>query len=87
VATLALMLLLWGPEKVAELVRLGNRLRREAQRAVNELRALAEDSVKRAALGDEELIRMARSLGLRTMGKTREEIEQELRARAQAKAS
>lgn len=29
VATLALMLLLWGPEKVAELVRLGNRLRRD----------------------------------------------------------
>jgi sec-independent protein translocase protein TatA len=88
VGVLTLLLLLWGPEKVAELMRLWRRARREIERAGSELLSFAEgaarDVLQEVPLDDARLLDVARKLGVETKGRTREELRRELEARMAA---
>ena len=73
------VLLLWGPSKIPELARGLGRAKAEFERASREY--LRESpTVKEASRSsdDDMIILIARSLGISTEGKTREEIFQEI---------
>ncbi|MER3601603.1 MAG: twin-arginine translocase TatA/TatE family subunit [Nitrososphaerota archaeon] len=68
VAIIVIALLLWGPTKLPELARALGRARREYQKASQE-----EE--------EDKLLQLAKSLGIATEGKTREQIAQEVSER------
>jgi sec-independent protein translocase protein TatA len=68
IAIIILALLLWGPTKLPELARALGRARREYQKASKE-----EE--------EDKLLELARSLGIDTQGKTRDQIAQEVSER------
>jgi len=87
VAVILLVLVLWEPEKLSEIAKALAKARREYEKASRELQeALAaseEKAVEEAVkASDEKLIEVARSLGIVTEGKTREEIAQAILEKA-----
>ncbi len=83
IAVIAVVIFLWGPQKIPELARGLGRAKREFDMASKEITAGATTSpAPTAALsGDELLIRTARQLGISTEGKTREQISEEIVAK------
>ena len=85
IAVIAIVIFLWGPQKIPELARGLGRAKREFDMASKEISgavAPAPGAAPTAALsGDELLIRTARQLGISTEGKTREQISEEIVAK------
>ncbi len=82
IAVIAVVIFLWGPQKIPELARGLGRAKREFDMASKEVTGAVTTSAPAATLsGDELLIRTARQLGISTEGKTREQISQEIVAK------
>lgn len=80
-----IVLLLWGPSKIPELARGLGRAKAEFERASREYLSESTKSrgVRRSS-DDSMIILIAKSLGINTEGKTREEIFQEIVANIKA---
>jgi sec-independent protein translocase protein TatA len=89
VAVIVLVFFLWGPEKLPKLARSLGQAKREFERASRE----AEQQISSVTTGiseeikrqEDQLLEVARSLGLSTEGKTREQIADEIVARLKQK--
>jgi sec-independent protein translocase protein TatA len=88
IGVIVIVIFLWGPQKIPELARGLGRAKREFEQASKEV----ENSVTMATpappaapkTGDQVLLETARELGITTEGKSREQLSQEIVARAKA---
>jgi len=79
VGVIALLLFLWEPELVPKLAKTLAEARREFERASRELEeGLDSPPPPRREESDEKLLEVARSLGVETEGKTRDQIAKEI---------
>ncbi len=80
IGAIALVIFLWGPQKIPELARALGRAKREFDTASKEMSSAvtAAPSATAPRSGDELLIETARKLGIPTAGKTREQLSQEI---------
>jgi len=85
IGVIAVVIFLWGPQKIPELARALGRAKREFDTASKEMTdavtTSSAPSTPRPKTGDELLVETARRLGITTEGKTREQISQEIVAR------
>ncbi len=84
VLVVALVLFLWGPEKLPKLARAVGQAKREfekASREVQEELTRPSAGTQSQPTGSTDIIQIARSLGIETEGKTREQIAEEIAAR------
>jgi len=79
-----IVLLLWGPSKIPELARGLGRAKAEFERASREYLRETESPKVIQRSDDDVIILIAKSLGLTTEGKKREEIIQEVIANIKA---
>ena len=86
IAIIAIVIFLWGPQKIPELARGLGRAKREFDMASKEFTDAAAPpaaaSAPRVVSADELLIQTARRLGISTEGKTREQISDEIVAKS-----
>lgn len=85
VAIIIVVLLLWGPQKIPELARALGQAKREFNEAARGAKKEIEAIAKPTSTSDEKLIEVAKSLGIATEGKTREQIAQEIIEKAKPK--
>jgi sec-independent protein translocase protein TatA len=80
IAIVVLGLLIWGPKKIPELARSIGEARGEFEKASKEaMSTVSEASEKKTKpSSDDELIEIAKKLGISTEGKTREQISNEI---------
>jgi sec-independent protein translocase protein TatA len=85
IAVIAIVIFLWGPQKIPELARGLGRAKREFDTASKEITGAVTSAplTTRPTSGDELLIKTARQLGISTEGKTREQISEEIVAKGQ----
>ncbi|HUK80342.1 MAG TPA: twin-arginine translocase TatA/TatE family subunit [Nitrososphaerales archaeon] len=83
IAVIAVVVFLWGPQKIPELARALGRAKKEFDTASKEVTSAVTTGGAPAAprSADEILISTARQLGIPTEGKTREQLSQEIVAR------
>jgi len=91
IGVIVVVIFLWGPNKIPELARSIGNARREFEQAKGEIQNPSASPPVTAApsyvpapaekSGDDILISTARSLGITTEGKTREQISQEIISR------
>jgi sec-independent protein translocase protein TatA len=83
IAVIAVVIFLWGPQKIPELARALGRAKKEFDTASKEVTsAVATGGAAQAPRSaDEVLVSTARQLGISTEGKTREQISQEIVAK------
>jgi len=89
IGVIVIAIFLWGPQKIPELARGLGQAKREFDKASHEV----EDSVNFSTpapsppkTGDQVLVETARGLGISTEGKSREQLSQEILAKAKAQA-
>jgi sec-independent protein translocase protein TatA len=87
IAVILVVVFLWGPAKIPELARALGRAKKEfddASKGVGETIAMVSQPTQQAPskTGDQILVETARQLGIITEGKTREQISQEILAKA-----
>lgn len=85
IGIIVVVIFLWGPQKIPELARGLGRAKREFEQASKEVEGSmnvtsTSPSVPKSA--DQVLLETARQLGITTEGKTREQISQEIVAKA-----
>ena len=83
IGVILIMLILWDPQKIPKIARAIAEAKKEYEKAVSTVQEVVED-VKREIQDyelDEKLIETAKSLGIETYGKTREEIERAIARR------
>ncbi|MDJ0269412.1 MAG: twin-arginine translocase TatA/TatE family subunit [Aigarchaeota archaeon] len=97
VGVIIIVLLLWGPEKLPKIARSIGQAKREFEKASKALEeetssvvkpsiiSTSSGSVAAAQAGDDKLLEVAKSLGISTEGKTRDEIAREIVNKAQQK--
>ncbi|MCL7389580.1 MAG: twin-arginine translocase TatA/TatE family subunit [Thaumarchaeota archaeon] len=89
VAVIVLVLFLWGPEKLPKLARSIGQAKKEFEKASrgleeevrhfeSELKSPITSEAYRPLSSDDKLLEIARSLGIQTEGKTRDQIAQEI---------
>ncbi len=80
IGVIAVVIFLWGPQKIPELARALGRAKREFDTASREVSSAVTTAPSVAAprSGDELLVETARKLGISTAGKTREQLSQEI---------
>jgi len=83
IGTIVIVIFLWGPQKIPELARGLGRAKKEFDTAAKEISnpSTTPGSTPGAApskTADEILLDTARQLGISTVGKTREQISQEI---------
>jgi len=82
VAAIVIILLFWGPEKLPKIARSIGQAKKEFEKA-----AKGEDEKTQAfqqqVQADDKLLEVAKSLGIQTEGKTRDQIAQEILQKAQ----
>lgn len=95
VGVIIVVLLLWGPEKLPKIARSVGQAKKEFEKASKALEeetssvvkpsiaSTQSGSVAAAQAGDDKLLEVAKSLGISTEGKTRDEIAQEIVSRTQ----
>ncbi|MCD6529876.1 twin-arginine translocase TatA/TatE family subunit [Candidatus Bathyarchaeota archaeon] len=84
---IAIVIILWGPQKIPELARALGRAKGEFDRAQKEFEEAAKVELERPLeSGDDALIETAKKLGIKTEGKTKEQISQEIIERAKKSA-
>jgi sec-independent protein translocase protein TatA len=88
VLVVVLVLFLWGPEKLPKLARAVGQAKREFEKASREFQEeLTRPSTPSSSQsssqggGSADIIQIARSLGIETEGKTREQIADEIAAK------
>ena len=83
IAVIAVVIFLWGPQKIPELARALGRAKKEFDTASKEVTSAVATGTPPAAprSADEILVSTARQLGISTEGKTREQISQEIVAK------
>jgi sec-independent protein translocase protein TatA len=89
IGIIVVVIFLWGPQKIPELARGLGRAKREFEQASREVEGsfdMAPSSQSVPKTGDQVLLETARALGIRTEGKTREQISQEIVAKAKAQS-
>ena len=88
IGVVVIALFLWGPSKIPQLARSFGQARRELEQAQKEFQNPTDQAPKPQSTAqaepsaDEVLLRTARSLGISTEGKTREQIANEIVERA-----
>ena len=88
IGIVVIALFLWGPSKIPQLARSFGQAKKELEQAQKEYKNPTEEapgaptSVQAQPSADEVLIRTARSMGISTEGKTREQIASEIVTRA-----
>jgi len=86
IGVIVIVIFLWGPQKIPELARGLGRAKGEFDKASKEFQnsaTAAASSPPTPKSADQVLLDTARQLGISTEGKTREQISQEIVARAQ----
>lgn len=93
IGIVVVVIFMWGPQKIPELARSLGLAKGEFDKAQKEFQAAAAGTAMgpgvtnqyplQAKTGDEALIETAQKLGITTQEKTREEISQEILAKAQ----
>lgn len=92
IGVIVVVIFLWGPQKIPELARAFGRAKREFDEGSKELSSslstgsAATPTPAVPKTGDQMLMETARQLGIATDGKTREQISQEIVARAKPQA-
>jgi sec-independent protein translocase protein TatA len=84
IGIIVVVIFLWGPQKIPELARGLGKAKKEFEQASREVEGsldLSNPAVP-ARSADQVLIETARQLGIETEGKTREQISQEIVAKA-----
>jgi sec-independent protein translocase protein TatA len=87
IGVIVIAIFLWGPQKIPDLARAVGRARREFDQASKEVSSAVTGQGQPGLAaapqksGDQILIETAMALGIRTEGKTREQISQEIIAR------
>ncbi len=84
VLVVVLVLFLWGPEKLPKLAKAVGQAKREFEKASKEVQEELTRPVAPASPqpgGSSDIIQIARSLGIETEGKTREQIAEEIAAK------
>jgi Sec-independent protein translocase protein TatA len=82
VGAVAIVILVWGPNTIPKIARTIAQARREFELAQKELINPEPLTTKPSPMSDEDLILKARSLGIMTLGKTREDLTAELSKKA-----
>jgi len=89
IGIIVVVIFLWGPQKIPELARGLGRAKREFDEASKEFgssMSLTSPTPQAPKTADQVLIETASQLGIYTEGKTREQISQEIVAKAKAQA-
>jgi sec-independent protein translocase protein TatA len=81
VIVLIVVIFLWGPQKLPELARSIGLAKREFEKSSKGI----EDEIKKSSTTDERIIEIAKNLGIKTEGKTREQIIQEILEKTRAR--
>ncbi|MEM1544868.1 MAG: twin-arginine translocase TatA/TatE family subunit [Candidatus Methanomethylicia archaeon] len=81
VIVLIVVIFLWGPQKLPELARSIGLAKKEFEKASKGI----EDEIKKSSTTDERIIEIAKNLGIKTEGKTREQIVQEILEKTRAR--
>ena len=85
IGVIVVVIFLWGPQKIPELARGLGRAKGEFDKASKEFQAsalAASSTPQTPKTADQILLETAAQLGITTEGKTREQISQEIVARA-----
>ena len=85
IGVIVIVIFLWGPQKIPELARGLGRAKREFDQASKEFQGAATGATSTPQApksADQVLVETARQLGITTEGKTREQISQEIVAKA-----
>jgi sec-independent protein translocase protein TatA len=85
IGVIVIVIFLWGPQKIPELARGLGRAKGEFDKATKEFQAsatAASASPQASKTADQILLETAVQLGISTAGKTREQISQEIVAKA-----
>ena len=80
-----LIVFLWNPNKLPEIARSIGQAKKEFEKATKEISSPAVTTTLNAQPVTDPLIVAARSLGISTQGKTKEEITKEITEKASAK--
>lgn len=78
------ILILWGPQKLPQLARAIGQAKREFEKASKGIEEELKPKSKEAEV-DEKIIDLAKSLGISTEGKTREQILKEIMEKTRKK--
>ncbi len=78
IGVVAVVIFLWGPQKIPELARALGRARREFDQASREISTGLSAETKPLQSSDQILLQTAERLGISTEGKTREQISEEI---------
>ncbi len=83
IGVIAIVIFLWGPQKIPELARALGRAKKEFDTASKEVTGAVTSGSTAAPprTADEILVSTARQLGISTEGKTREQLSQEIVAK------
>jgi len=82
VAAILLVIFLWGPQKLPELAKSIGLAKKEFDKAVKEGSSQVTSSAPPASESTDPLIVAARTLGINTEGKTKEQIAKEIADRS-----
>jgi sec-independent protein translocase protein TatA len=85
IGIIVVVIFLWGPQKIPELARGLGRAKGEFDKATKEFQtsaAAASSSPQASKSADQVLLETAMQLGISTAGKSREQISQEIVAKA-----
>ncbi len=93
IGIIVLALIIWGPSKIPELARALGRAKKEYLKASSELESeinkiaemTPETTQTSKSSSDDKLIEIAKSLGISTEGKTRDQIAKEIIEKAKTK--
>ncbi|MGD0331124.1 MAG: twin-arginine translocase TatA/TatE family subunit [Nitrososphaeria archaeon] len=73
--------LLWGPNKIPQLARSLGMAQREFKKAQSGIDEIAKEVTSTSSFSDDKLLEVARSLGISTEGKTKDQIASEIIAK------
>jgi sec-independent protein translocase protein TatA len=89
IGIIVIVIFLWGPQKIPELARGLGRAKGEFDKASKEFQnsaAMASAAPQTPKTADQILLETANQLGISTEGKTREQISQEIVAKAKTQS-
>ncbi|MGB9728608.1 MAG: twin-arginine translocase TatA/TatE family subunit [Thermoprotei archaeon] len=86
IGVIIIALIIWGPSKIPELARALGRAKKEYVEAAKEDKSETEEIAKKQ-VNDDKLIEIAKSLGIDTEGKTKDQIAKEIIEKGKSKKS
>ncbi len=85
VAVILLILFLWGPQKLPEIAKSIGLARREFGKATKEVASVSTSTISPAS-AEEPIIVAAKALGMKTEGKTKEDLAKEIAELSQSRS-